>query len=178
MTIEQFFLLDPQNPSFEKAEGDTMPGVSAFVNFWNIAALAWGGSGGTKPTLESQLDENWIYLSGNSAAPFDEDINDTLVNRERSPIIELGVQCINVGERNKILFKIELHALGENAVVRVAVNRKVVQTEHLQLGDNSVIVLVDYPDDRAWVYVDVKHVKAENGKASAFGFKRLTGYLL
>ena len=178
MTIEQFFTLDPQNPSFEKDESDGAPGVSAFVNFWNIAALAWGGSGGTKPTLESQLDENWVYLSGNSAAPFDEDTDDVLVNRERSPIIEIGVQCLNVSERNKILFKIELHALGENAVVRIAVDRKVVQTEHLKLGDNSVSVLVDYPQDRSWLYVDVKHIKAKNGKASAFGFKKVTGYLL
>lgn len=178
MTIERLFTLDPQNPSFDKDESDGVPGVSAFVNFWNIAALAWGGSGGTKPTLESQLEENWVYLSGNSAAPFDEDSDGLIQNRERSPIIEIGVQCANVDGQNKILFKIELHALGDNAVVRIAVDRKIVQTEHLRKGDNSISVMVNCPYDRAWIYLDIKHVKAENGKASAFGFKSVTGYLL
>lgn len=179
MTLEPFFMLDPHAPSYESPTGGAdAPRVKAFVNFWNIAALAWGGSGGTKPTLESQLNEGWVYLSGSSAAPFDEDVDGTIQNRERSPVIEIGIQGVNVNARNKILLKIDLHALGEYAVARIALDRQVLRTDHLQPGDNTVSVLIDCPYDRAWIYVDVKHVQTEDGRASAFGFKKVTGYLL
>ncbi|MBM4424420.1 MAG: hypothetical protein FJ030_13700 [Chloroflexi bacterium] len=99
MTLESFFTLTPQAPwqSFEPSEDGT-PGARAFVNFWNIAALAWGGSGGTKPTLETQLKEGWVYMSGGTAAPFDEDADGVICNRERSQIAEIGFQGINVTE--------------------------------------------------------------------------------
>jgi hypothetical protein len=52
MTFEPIFTLTSQQPSYSSEEEDGVPRVTAFVNFWNISALAWGGSGGTKPTLE------------------------------------------------------------------------------------------------------------------------------
>ena len=180
MTLEPFFTLNPQQPSYSSSnvEEDSAPRITAFVNFWNIAALAWGGSGGTKPTLESQLNEGWVYMSGGTAAPYNEDADGIICNRERSQIVEIGVQGINVDERNKLLLVIELHALGENAVARLALARTILRTEHLRLGDNSLSVLVDCPYDRAWIYLDIKHIQTPEGKASAFGFKSVTGYLL
>jgi hypothetical protein len=180
MTLEPIFTLSPQEPSFSSsdAQEDNAPHIAAFVNFWNIAALAWGGSGGTKPTLESQLNEDWVYMSGGTAAPYDEDTDGILCNRERSQIVEIGMQGINVNEHNKLLLVIELHALGENAVARLALSRTILRTEHLRLGDNTLSLLLDCPYDRAWIYLDIKHVQTPEGKASAFGFKRVTGYLL
>jgi hypothetical protein len=180
MTLEPIFTLSPQQPSYASSEqeNEEAPHVTAFVNFWNISALAWGGSGGTKPTLESQLNEDWIYMSGGTAAPYDEDVAGTICNRERSQIVEIGIQGVNVDERNRFLLRIELHALGENAVARLSLSRTVLRTEHLRLGDNILNILVDCPYDRAWIYLDIKHVQTPEGKASAFGFKRVTGYLL
>jgi hypothetical protein len=140
--------------------------------------LAWGGSGGTKPTLESQLNEDWVYMSGGTAAPYDEDVDGVICNRERSQIVEIGIQGINVNERNRLLVRIELHAFGENAVARLALARNILRTEHLHPGDNTLTVLIDCPYDRAWIYLDIKHVQTLEGKASAFSFKRVTGYLL
>ncbi|HCB01059.1 MAG TPA: hypothetical protein DEP19_01640 [Anaerolineae bacterium] len=180
MTLEPFFSLTPKQPSFSTTENSTIsvPQIKAFVNFWNIAALAWGGAGNTKPTLESQLNDDWVYMSGGSAAPYNEDVDSVIQNRERSQIIEIGIQGINVNERNKILLMIDLHALGENSVVHLAVSRKIIKTEHLRLGDNSLSVLIDIPYDQAWMYLDIKHIQTAEGKASAFGFKKVTGYLL
>jgi hypothetical protein len=178
--LEPILTLSPQQPSFGndvREETDT-PHINAFVNFWNIAALAWGGAGNTKPTLESQLNDDWVYMSGSSAAPYDEDMDGVIHNRERSQIIEIGIQGANVNDQNKLLLVIDLHALGENAVARLALSRTILRTEHLKFGDNPLSVLVDIPYDRAWVYLDVKHVQTPDGKASAFGFKRVTGYLL
>ena len=180
MTIESILTLTPQQPSFFTPEGDegSAPRITAFVNFWNIAALAWGGSGGTTPTLESQLSEGWVYMSGGTAAPYNEDVDGILCNRERSQIVEICIQGINVDERNKFLLMIDLQALGENAVARLALSRTILRTEHLHPGDNTLSVLIDCPYDRAWIYLDIKHVQTPEGKASAFGFKRVTGYLL
>jgi hypothetical protein len=180
MTLEPIFRLTPQQPSTPSAneEEGVAPRVSAFVNFWNIAALAWGGSAGTKPTLESQLNEDWVYMSGSTAAPYEEDMDGVICNRERSQIVEIGMQGINVNEFNKVLLVIELHALGENAVVRLALARTILRTEHLRPGDNTLSILLDCSYDRAWMYLDIKHVQTPEGKASAFGFKRVTGYLL
>jgi hypothetical protein len=180
MTLETAFTLSPKQPSYSKRdlEQEKTPRITAFVNFWNIAALAWGGSGGTKPTLESQLNEDWVYMSGGTAAPYDEDVDGMICNRERSQIVEIGVQGINVDEHNKVLLVLELHALGENAVARLALSRTILRTEHLRLGENTLSTLIDIPYDRAWVFLDVKHVQTADGKASAFGFKRVTGYLL
>jgi hypothetical protein len=60
----------------------------------------------------------------------------------------------------------------------MALSCTVLRTEHLHLGDNTINILVDCPYDRAWIYLDIKHVQMPKGKASAFGFKRVTGYLL
>lgn len=179
MTLEPIFTLSPRLPSHTspEQEKDNAPHINAFVNFWNIAALAWGGAGGTKPTLESQLNEGWVYMSGGTAAPYNEDVEGVICNRERSQIVEICIQGINIDERNKILLMIDLHALGENAVARLALSRNILRTEHLHLGDNTLSVLVDCPD-RAWIYLDIKHIQTPEGKASAFGFKRVTGYLL
>ena len=179
MTLEPIFILRPQQPSYSSPDvEDSAPRVAAFVNFWNISALAWGGSGGTKPTLESQLNEDWVYMSGGTAAPYDEDVDGVICNRERSQIAEIAMQGVNVSESNRLLLRIELHAFGENAVARLALSRNVIRTEHLQPGDNMLTVLIDCPYDRAWIYLDIKHVQTPEGKASAFGFKRVTGYLL
>jgi hypothetical protein len=180
MTLEAIFTLRPQQPSYSSSEEESegVPRVTAFVNFWNISALAWGGSGGTKPTLEAQLHEDWTYMSGGTAAPYDEDQDGVICNRERSQIVEIGIQGINVSESNRLLLRIELHAFGENAVARLALSRSILRTEHLRLGDNTLSVLVDCPYDRAWIYLDLKHVQTPEGKASAFGFKSVTGYLL
>jgi hypothetical protein len=179
MTLEPLFALSPKQPSnVRPREEDDVPHITAFVNFLNITALAWGGAGGTTPTLATQLDEGWVYMSGSAAAPYHEDIDGVICNRERSQIVEIGIQGINVDERNKFLLVIELHALGENAMVRLAVSRKILRTEHLRPGDNTISVLIDCPYDRAWVYLDIKHVKTSDGKASAFGFKGVMGYLL
>lgn len=178
MTLESFFTLTPQSPhiSIEPVEGT--PGVKAFVNFWNMAALAWGGAGGTKPTLETQLKEGWVYMSGGTAAPHDEDADGVICNRERSQIVEIGFQGINVDDHNQFLIVIGLRALGENAMTRIALYRDVLRTEHLRVGDNTLALLIDCPRDRAWIYIDLKHVKMPNGKASAFAFKGVTAYLL
>ena len=180
MTLEPIFTLRPQQPSHSSSDMEETgaPRISAFINFWNISALAWGGSGGTKPTLESQLNEDWIYMSGGTAAPYDEDVGGVICNRERSQIVEIGMQGINVNESNRLLLRIELHAFGENAVARLALSRNVMRTEHLHPGDNTLNVFIDCPYDRAWIYLDIKHVQTPEGKASAFGFKRVTGYLL
>jgi hypothetical protein len=180
MTLDPIFTLSPQQQSFSSSDAEDVsaPRIIAFVNFWNIAALAWGGSGGTTPTLESQLNEGWVYMSGGTAAPYDEDVDGNICNRERSQIVEICIQGINVDERNKILLMIDLHALGENAVARLALSRTILRTEHLRLGDNTLSVLVDCPYDRAWIYLDIKHIQTPEGKAAAFGFKRVMGYLL
>ena len=179
MTLEPIFTLRPQQPSYSSSEEENeAPRISAFINFWNISALAWGGSGGTKPTLESQLNEDWVYMSGGTAAPYDEDVGGVICNRERSQIVEIGMQGINVNENHRLLLRIELHAFGENAVARLAVARNILRTEHLHLGDNILNVLVDCSYDRAWIYLDIKHIQTPEGKASAFGFKRVIGYLL
>ena len=180
MTLEPIFTINPRQPSHTspEQEKDNVPRITAFVNFWNIAALAWGGSGGTTPTLESQLKEGWLYMSGGTAAPYDEDVDGVICNRERSQIVEICIQGVNINERNKFLLMIDLHALGENAVARLALSRTILRTEHLRFGDNTLSVLVDCPYDRAWIYLDIKHVQTPEGKASAFGFKRVTGYLL
>jgi hypothetical protein len=180
MTLEPFFTLSPQQPSYSSSamENDGAAQIIAFVNFWNIAALAWGGSGGTTPTLEFQLNEGWVYMSGGTAAPYNEDVDGILCNRERSQIVEICIQGINVDEHNKFLLMIDLHALGENAVARLALSRTILRTEHLHPGDNTLSVLIDCPYDRAWLYLDIKHIQTPEGKASAFGFKRVTGYLL
>lgn len=179
MSLEPFFSLTPQQPWFSKPPAeDGLPAVTAFVNFWNISALAWGGSGGTKPTLATQLNEGWVYMSGGASAPYDEDADGMICNRERSQVIEIGFQGINVTERNQFLVVLGLHALGENAVARIAAYRNVLRTDHLRPGDNTIAVLIDCPYDRAWIYLDVKHVKTPEGKASAFGFKGAMGYLL
>src|SRR5687767_11570423 len=138
MTLEPIFMLSPKQPSYTglTLEGDKAPRVTAFVNFWNIAALAWGGSGGTTPTLATQLNEDWVYMSGGSAAPYDEDRDGVICNRERSQIVEIGFQGINVDERNRLLLVIDLHALGESAVARLALSRSILRTEHLRPGDN------------------------------------------
>ncbi len=177
MSLDSFFTLTPQQPWMSRSTEDGSPSVTAFVNFWNISALAWGGSGGTKPTLETQLHEGWVYMSGGAAAPHDED-NDLIQNRERSQVVEIGFQGINVTERNQFLVILGLHALGENAVARIALYRSILRTDHLRPGDNTIAVLIDCPYDRAWIYLDLKHVKTPEGKASAFGFKGATGYLL
>ncbi len=179
MALEPLFALSPKQPSnVSSQEEDDAPRITAFVNFLNITALAWGGSGGTTPTLATQLDEGWVYMSGSAAAPYDEDMDGVICNRERSQIVEVGIQGINVDERNKFLLVIELHALGENAMARLAVSRKILRTEQLRPGDNTISVLLDCPYDRAWVYLDIKHIKTPEGKASAFGFKSVTGYML
>lgn len=180
LSLSPILFLTPKQPSFSTTENSAISvlHIKAFVNFWNIAALAWGGAGNTKPTLESQLNEDWVYMSGSSAAPYDEDKEDVIQNRERSQIIEIGIQCTNVSERNKILLVIDLHALGDNSVVHLAISRKIMRTEHLKLGDNSLSVLIDIPYDQAWIYLDIKHIQTKDGKASAFGFKKITGYLL
>jgi len=180
MNLEPIFMLSPKQPSYAspEQEEEAAPRVTAFVNFWNIAALAWGGSGGTTPTLATQLNEDWVYMSGSAAAPYDEDVDGVICNRDRSQIVEVGFQSINVDERNRLLLVINLHALGENAVARLALSRSILRTEHLRPGDNTLTVLIDYPYDRAWIYLDIKHVKTSDGKGSAFGFKRVTGYLL
>ena len=180
MTLEPIFTLNPRRPSHTSTEQekDNAPRITAFVNFWNIAALAWGGAGGTAPTLESQLNEGWVYMSGGTAAPYLEDVDGIICNHERSQIVEICIQGINIDERNKILLKVDLHALGENAVARLALSHTIMRTEHLRLGDNTLSVLVDCPYDRAWIYLDLKHIQTPEGKASAFGFKRVTGYLL
>jgi hypothetical protein len=178
MMLESFFSLTPQQPMIKRPPVEDGPAVNAFVNFWNMAALAWGGAGGTTPTLERQLSEGWVYMSGGTAAPYDEDANNILCNRERSQIVEIGFQGVNVTDRNQFLAVIGLHALGENAMVRIALYRNILRTEHLKAGDNTLAVLIDCPYDRAWIYLDLKHVKMPDGKASAFGFKGVTGYLL
>ncbi len=178
-SLKPFFTLNPQQPSYTSPNGqDDSPRVTAFVNFWNIAALAWGGAGGTKPTLESQLNDGWVYMSGSSAAPHDEDVDGVIHNRERSQIIEIGIQGMNVNEKNKLLLVIDVHALGENAVVHLALSRTILRTEHLSLGDNTLSVLIDIPYDQAWIYFDIKHIQTPEGKASAFGFKSVIGYFL
>jgi hypothetical protein len=180
MTLEPIFTLSPRQPSHSSPEQEmeNEPRAKAFVNFWNIAALAWGGSGGTIPTLESQWNEGWVYMSGGTAAPYAEDVDGVLCNRERSQIVEICMQGININERNKFLLMIELHALGENAVARLALSRTILRTEYLHVGDNILSVLVDCPYERAWIYLDIKHVQTPEGKASAFGFKSVTGYLV
>ena len=179
MTLESFFTLTPQQPWYSKPPvEDGAPAATAFVNFWNMAALAWGGAGGTNPTLETQLKEGWVYMSGGTAAPHDEDKGDTICNRERSQIAEIGFQGIGVDEGNQFLVVVGLHALGEHAMVRAALYRNILRTEHLRPGDNTLAVLIDCPYDRAWIYLDLKHVKMPDGKASAFAFKGVTGYLL
>ncbi|MFQ5410025.1 MAG: hypothetical protein ACE5FI_16580 [Anaerolineales bacterium] len=179
MTLESFFTLTPQAPWQSSEPSDSsVPGMRAFVNFWNLAALAWGGSSGTKPTLEAQLKEGWVYMSGGTAAPYDEDVEDVICNRERSQIVEIGFQGLNVSSHNQYLLVAGLHALGENAMVRVALFRDVLRTEHLQPGDNTLALLIDCPRDRAWIYVDLKHIKMPSGKASAYIFKGVTCYLL
>ena len=110
MTLEAFFSLTPQQPMIKRLPVDDGPAVNAFVNFWNMAALAWGGAGGTTPTLERQLTEGWVYLSGGTAAPYDEDANNVICNRERSQIVEIGFQGINVTDRNQFLAVVGLHA--------------------------------------------------------------------
>ena len=51
MSLDSFFSLTPQQPWFSQPPAeDDAPAVTAFVNFWNMSALAWGGAGGTKPT--------------------------------------------------------------------------------------------------------------------------------
>ncbi len=179
MTLDSFFTLTPQAPlqKIEPTEPGA-PGAHAFVNIWNMTALAWGGSSGTKPTLETQLKEGWVYMSGGTAAPDDEDVDGVVCNRERSQIVEIGFQGINVSERNQFLLVVGLRALGENAVVRIALYRDVLRTEHLHPGDNTIALLIDCPRDRAWIYVDLKHVKMADGKASAYAFKGVTCYLL
>jgi hypothetical protein len=180
MTLDPIFTLHPQQPSYSSANNgkEDAPRITAFVNFWNISALAWGGSGGTQPTLASQLNEDWVYMSGGTAAPHEEDRDGVICNRERSQIVEIGVQGINVDESNQILLRIELHAFGENAVARLALSRTILRTEHLHLGDNVLNVLVDCPYDRAWIYLDIKHVQTPKGEYSAFGFKSVTGYMV
>ena len=179
MSLETFFTLTPQQPWYSQPPTeDNAPAATAFANFWNMAALAWGGAGGTNPTLETQLKEGWVYMSGGTAAPYDEDKDDTICNRERSQIAEIGFQGIGVGEHNQFLLVIHAHALGENAVLRVALYRDVLRTEHLRPGANTLALLIDCPRDRAWIYVDLKHVQMPNGKASAIAFKGVTGYLL
>src|SRR6476620_6300904 len=180
MTLEPIFSLSPRQPSYASSEQqkEKQPYVNAFVNFWNIAALAWGGAGGTAPTLESQLNEGWVYMSGGTAAPYLEDVDGVICNRERSQIVEICIQGINIDERNKFLLTIDLHALGENAVARLALSRTILRTEHLHPGDNTLSLLVECPYDRAWILLDIKHVQTREGKASAFGFKSVTAYLL
>jgi hypothetical protein len=180
MTLKSIFTLNPRQPSHASAEQekDNEPCIKAFVNFWNIAALAWGGAGGTTPTLESQFNEGWVYMSGGTAAHYDEDVDGVICNRERSQIVEICLQGINIDERNKFLLMIDLHALCENAVARLALSRTILRTEHLHPGDNTLSVLVDCPYDRAWIFLDIKHVQTPQGQASAFGFKSVTAYLL
>ena len=60
----------------------------------------------------------------------------------------------------------------------IALYHDVLRTEHLRVGDNTLALLIDCPYDRAWIYIDLKHVKMPNGKASAFAFKGVTAYLL
>ncbi len=43
MTLESFFSLTPQEPMVKRLPVDDGPAVNAFVNFWNMTALAWGG---------------------------------------------------------------------------------------------------------------------------------------
>ena len=119
-----------------------------------------------------------MYMSGGTAAPDDEDVDGVVCNRERSQIIEIGFQGLHVSERNQFLLVVGLRALGENAAVRVALYRDVLRTEHLHAGDNTLALLIDCPRDRAWIYVDLKHVKMPDGKASAYAFKGVTCYLL
>ncbi|MBM4424419.1 MAG: hypothetical protein FJ030_13695 [Chloroflexi bacterium] len=73
---------------------------------------------------------------------------------------------------------IGLRALGEHAMLRVALYRDILRTEHLAPGDNTIALLIDCPHDRAWIYVDLKHIKMPDGKASAYVFKGVTCYLL
>jgi len=178
MSLSPLFHLTPTRPKIVAANHspDNL-GVTAFVNFWNVSILAWGGAGGTTPSLETQLKEGWVYMSGGAAAPESEDQDGILHNRERSQIVEIGIQLSHAPSRGKLLIRAELHSLGENAVVRVALNRSVIRTEQLAVGDCTVAVLVESPSDQAWSYIDLKHIQTPEGKASAFTFKSVLGYL-
>src|SRR5512134_795349 len=144
MTMEPFFNLSPRQPMYTTAcPRENAPAVTAFVNFWNMAALAWGGSGGTKPTLATQLNEGWVYMSGGTAAPEDEDQDNLICNRERSQVVEIGFQGVNVSERNQFLIVMGLHALGESAAVRIALYRNILRTDRLRPGDNTLAIVID-----------------------------------
>ena len=173
------FTLTPLNPVHE----DDPPPVGtlharAFVNFRNAHLLAFGGSGQTIPSLKTLSDENWIYFSSTSAAPADED-DEMIQNWERSSLMEISLQVINAEPGRQILLRVSLTALGAHGRVRVAIDRKVVQTARIPQNENATIShVLPIPPEREWVYCDIKHIREENGDASALKVQEIAGFLV
>ncbi|MBI3913604.1 MAG: hypothetical protein HY327_05395 [Chloroflexi bacterium] len=179
MSLESVLTLTPQQPlnTIRTENGDPLE-LTAYVNFWNFTALAWNRNSAGAPTVARQAAEEWIYMGGTSAAPYAEDCAGRIVNRERSQIVEMGLQATPGRARLQILIVMTLRALGEHAMVRVGVNRQIVRTDHLTHGENRISILLDCPVAGEWTFVDLKHIQLPNGKASAVAFQETRVYLI
>lgn len=176
---ERLFTLTPLNPVYETPPSDDGKlHARAFVNFRNVHLLAFGGSGSTMPSLKTLSAENWIYFSSTSAAPADED--DTKIqNWERSSLMEISLQVINAQVGRQLLLRVHLMSLGENGRVRVAIDRVVQNVYDILNNENTTIsLLLPDPPERQWIYVDVKHIRRDNGEASALRVKEVAGFLV
>jgi len=176
---QQIFTLTPLAPVHED---DPPPDgglhARAFVNFRNAHLLAFGGSGHTIPSLKTLSDENWVYFSSTSAAPATED-TDTIQNWERSPLIEVSLQVINAEPGRQILLRVQVMGLGPNGRVRVALGRKVLQTMQVPENEQTTIShALPIPPEREWVYYDIKHIRQEDGEASALKVTEIAGFLI
>lgn len=176
---QRLFTLTPLNPVHE----DDPPAngalhARAFVNFRNAHLLAFGGAGATVPSLKTLAAENWIYYSSTSAAPADED-DDAIQNWERSPLVEISLQVINAEPGRQILLRVQVMGLGPHGRVRVAVGRRVVQTMSIPENEQTTIShVLPIPAEREWVYYDIKHIRQENGEASALKVQEIADFLV
>jgi hypothetical protein len=178
-TPHLLFTLSPNAPVYELDSTEGAASVArAFVNFRNVHMLAFGGAGATVPSLPNLSAQNWVYFSSTSAAPPDEDGKE-LAQWERSSLIEVSAQILQPIDARQILLKIQMTALGPHGRVRVAAKRQVVQTCDIPEGqDYSLAVLLPAQSARDWLYVDIKHIQSDEGKASALRVSEIAGFLV
>lgn len=174
----RLFTLTPAMPTHEiEVPEDDVPYSRAFVNFRNIHLLAFGGSKETTPSLNVLAKENWMYFSSTGAAAADED-DEMIQNWEHSPLIEIMLQVMNTEPVRQVLLRVRLVALGPNGRVRVAMGRRVTGDYNIpENEDTTLSLLLPVPADREWTYIDIKHIRQDNGDASALKVYEIAGFL-
>lgn len=169
------FTLSPTAPLYNAPAEDEIS-VRAFVNFRNVHLLAFGGAGSTHPALAQLAAQNRVYFSSSSAAPMSED-SDQIENWERSSLIEISTLLGQSQMPRRILLKVHLHALDSGGRVRVAINRRIQETCPIPQGPDFMLpILIPPPQD--WVYVDIKHIQTDDGKAAALLVGEIQGFLV